>query len=120
MSNMPAHRTERLNKDFKREISAILSNMKDARIHAFLSVMRVQVTSDLSYAKVYIGSLNGFKEAREACDVLKKAEGHIKSTLAKTMRIRKVPELSFIPDDSVDYYNKINTILEDLKDGEHD
>lgn len=117
---MPAHRIERLNQDMKRELSAILSNMKDARINAFLSVMRVEVTSDLSYAKVYIGSLNGFEEAQEACKVLKTAEGHIKSTLAKTVRMRKVPELRFIPDDSVDYYNKISTILEGLTDVERD
>lgn len=113
---MPSHRTERLNKDFKREISAILSGMKDARINEFLSVMRVDVTNDLSYAKVYIGSLNGSEHAKEACELLKKAEGYVKSSLAKNLRIRKVPELTFIPDDSADYYTRINTILEGLKD----
>ena len=113
---MPSHRTERLNKDFKREISAVLSGMKDDRINEFLSVMRVEVTSDLSYAKVYIGSLNGFEQAKAACDVLKKAEGYVKSVLAKNLRIRKIPELQFVPDDSADYYNKISTILEGLKD----
>ncbi|MEG0913407.1 MAG: 30S ribosome-binding factor RbfA [Oscillospiraceae bacterium] len=112
---MPAHRVDRLNKDFKREISSILSEMKDARVNQFLSVMRVEVTSDLSYAKVYIGSLNGFEQAKEACAVLKVAEGHVKTELSKRLRIRKVPELTFIPDDSAEYYNRINTIIEGLK-----
>lgn len=112
---MPSHRVDRLDKDFKKEISAILSAMKDERLNEFLSVMRVEVTSDLSYAKVYIGSLKGSEEAKEACALLKKAAGHIKTELSKRLRIRKVPELSFISDDSVDYYNKINSIIEGLK-----
>ncbi len=109
---MPAHRIDRLNKDFKREISAILTEMKDERVNQFLSVMRAEVTSDLSYAKVYVASLDGFEKAKEACAVLKKAEGHVKTELARRLRIRKIPELQFVPDDSVDYYNKINTIIE--------
>lgn len=109
---MPSHRVDRLNKDFKREISSIFSQMKDGRVNQFLSVMRVEVTSDLSYAKVYVASLNGHEQAQEACEVLKKAQGHVKTELAKRLRIRKIPELQFIPDDSVDYYNHINTIIE--------
>ena len=113
---MPTHRTDRLNKDFKREISAILMNMKDARVNTFLSVMRVEVTGDLSYAKVYIGSLNGSEQAKAACETLRKAEGHIKSELAQKLRIRKIPELRFVPDDSADYYHKINTIIEGFRE----
>ncbi len=112
---MPSHRVDRLNKDFKREISAILTEMKDERVNRYLSVMRAEVTTDLSYAKVYVGSLNGFESAKEACAVLKKAEGHIKTELSHRLRIRKIPELTFVPDDSVDYYNKINTIIEGFK-----
>ncbi|MEA5049871.1 MAG: 30S ribosome-binding factor RbfA [Oscillospiraceae bacterium] len=112
---MPSHRQDRLNSDFRREISAILGEMKDPRLDTLLSVTRVDVTSDLSYAKVYIGSLSGAAQATEACAVLKKAAGHVRSELAKVLRIRKIPELIFIPDDSVDYYNRINTILEGLK-----
>lgn len=117
---MPSYRTDRLNQDFKREISLILQNMKDSRVNEFLSVMRVEVTNDLSYAKVYISSIKGYEAAKEACEVLKKAEGHIKSSLAKTLKVRKIPELTFIPDDSVEYYDKISSILEGLKDEQDD
>ena len=109
---MPSHRMERLNKDFKREISGILTEMKDERVNRYLAVTRVEVTSDLSYAKVLISSVLGVEQAKEACEVLKKAEGHVKTELSHRLRIRKIPELTFIPDDSVDYYNKINTIIE--------
>lgn len=113
---MPSHRTERLNSDFRREIAMIITRMKDPRISSLLEVVRVRVTSDLSYAKVYIASVGGGEEATEACKVLKSAEGYIKTELAHTMKnIRKIPSLDFVPDDSVDYYNRIDSILKGLK-----
>ena len=113
---MASHRMQRLNKDFKREISDILSSMKDARVNEFLSVMRVEVTSDLSYAKVYIGSLKGYEQAVEACGVLRSAEGYIKTALAKSLRIKKVPKLQFVADDAVESYFRIQNILDGLKE----
>lgn len=111
---MPSHRIDRLNEDFRREIAAILPSMKDARLNEGLSVMRVEVTSDLSYAKVHIGSLSGGEAAKDACALLKKAEGYVKTALSKKLRIRKIPALTFVPDDSVDYYNHIDKILKGL------
>ena len=115
MRIMGSHRVERLNEDFKREISDILPSMKDARINEMLSVIRAQVTSDLSYAKIYVSSLKGFEQAKEACAALNAAQGYIKTSLAKRLRIRKIPNLSFIADDSVDYYYRIQGILEGEK-----
>jgi ribosome-binding factor A len=117
---MPSYRVDRLNKDFKKELSAIIPNMKDTRIDAFLTVMRVEVTNDLSYGKVYIGSVQGFEAAHQACKVLEKAQGYIKTELARRLRIRKVPELRFIADDSVEYYHKIDTILKGFNDEQSD
>ncbi|MBQ8995218.1 MAG: 30S ribosome-binding factor RbfA [Oscillospiraceae bacterium] len=114
---MPSHRSERINADFRRELALIISKMKDPRI-TFLEVVRVKVTPDLNYAKVYIASISGGDAASDACEVLKKAEGYIKTELAHTMKIRKIPALEFIPDDSVDYYNRIDSILKGLNNDE--
>ena len=114
---MPSHRAERINADFRREIALCISKMKDPRI-TFLEVVRVKVTSDLNYAKVYISSISGSEAAADGCAVLKKAEGYIKTELAHTMNIRKIPALEFIPDDSVDYYNRIDSILKGLNHDE--
>ena len=78
---MPSHRSERINSDFRRELALCISKMKDPRI-SFLEVVRVKVTPDLNYAKVYIASISGGDAAAEACNVLKKAEGYIKTELA--------------------------------------
>ena len=111
---MPSHRQERINSDFRREIALQLTRMKDPRLDPLLEVVRVKVSSDLSYAKVYIASVNGGEAAARACEVLRKAEGHLKSELAKSMNIRRIPSLDFVADDSVDYYNRIDSILKGL------
>lgn len=115
---MPSHRTQRLNGDMQKELSMLIQQLKDPRITAFLSVMRCEVTSDLSYCKVLIGSINGYEDAAQACEVLKKASGFLRSGLSKNLRIRKAPELIFIPDDSAQYYEKINRIIDELEENE--
>lgn len=110
---MASHRIDRLNSDMQRELSVLIKELKDPRINDFLSVMRVEVTSDLSYAKVYIGSiLGGQAEAAQACAVLKHAGGYLRTALSKRLHIRKSPELTFLPDGSAEYYEKISSILE--------
>ncbi len=115
---MPSHRIDRLNEDMKRELSALLRELKDPRIDStWLSVMRTEITSDLSYAKVYIGSIKGGDDAREACKLLQKQiAGHLRTEISKRLRMRKAPELRFIADDSADYYAKISGIIDNLKD----
>lgn len=115
---MPTRRNQRINQDFKRELSLIIPTLKDPRLDSLLSIMRVEVTNDLSYAKVYVGSISGSKKAKEACDVLKAASGHLKSILAANLRIRKIPQLLFVPDDSVEYAIKIDSIIEGFKKNE--
>ena len=108
---MVSKRQQRINQDFKKELSILIPALKDPRIDSFLSVMKVDVSGDLSYAKVYVGSINGSAVATEACDVLNSASGHLRSELAKVLRIRKIPELLFIPDDSAEYAAKIDNII---------
>lgn len=115
---MASHRTERLNSDMQRELYAVIRKLKDPRITDFISVMRVEVTTDLSYAKVFIGSINGGDDAANACKVLKGASGHIRSEISRLLHIRKAPELSFIPDSSAEYYEKISTLLKQTEDEE--
>lgn len=114
---MPSHRIDRLNSDMQKELSVLIRELKDPRITELLSVMRVEVSSDLSYAKVYIGSLTGGDDARSSCDLLNKhVAGHLRSEISKRLRIRKSPQLTFIPDSSAEYYEKISTLLEKAAD----
>ena len=109
---MSSHRVERLNKDIKVHLSREIPTLKDPRVDCMPSVVRVDVTPDLSHATVLISSVYGLEKAKECCEALKKASGMLRSSISRSMHIRKAPELHFIPDGSVEYADHINRILE--------
>ena len=64
---MASHRIDRTTEDIKRELTAILRELKDPRVQeTMLSVVRVEVTNDLSYCKVYVSSMEGMDHAKRA------------------------------------------------------
>ena len=109
-----AYKQDRTAEDIKRIVTVIVSQLKDPRIsEAMLTVVRAEVAHDLSFCKVYLSSLKGFDIAVEACKVLEKtAKGHVRTQLGKALTIRKVPEIRFIPDDSleksIDMFRKLD------------
>ena len=108
---MASTRSERLNEDIKREIIAIISQMKDPRLQCFLTVMRVVTAPDLTNAKVYISVLDGEEKCDAAIKVLNKSQGFIRGELSKRLRIRRSPEFVFVKDDGAAYAQRINGII---------
>ncbi len=101
---MAGYRTSRVSEDIKREIVAVIRELKDPRVKdKILTVVRVDVSSDLSFAKVYVSSMSGIEDAKEAVKGLKNATGLIRHEIGTKLRLRKTPELSFIADDSVEH-----------------
>lgn len=99
---MPNFKNNRTAEDLKREIAAIVRELKDPRVReSILTVMRVETASDLSYAKVYVSSMQGLEGAKNAVRGLESASGFIRRELSARLHIRKSPELKFIADDSV-------------------
>ena len=80
-----------------------------------VSIVRVEVSSDLSYAKIYISSMDGLDAAKTAVKGLTSAAGYIRHELGAAMRLRHVPELRFIADDSIAYSAHIAQTLHDLE-----
>ncbi len=104
---------ERWNHIFVKEISEILSTeIKDEEIQ-FVTVTGCDITSDLSYAKVYVTVLDDSKK-ESTLKALNKASAYIRSELSQRIEIRHTPELKFLYDDSIAYGNKIEEIIEDL------
>ncbi len=102
---------ERLNHKFAIEISNIIrEEMKDERIH-FVTITDVDITNDLSHAKVYITVLND-SERESTLKALNNARGFIEMELSKRVEIRKMPELKFVYDESIEYGNNIENIIE--------
>ena len=118
-----SYKSDRTAEDIKREITALVRELKDPRVTScFLSIVRVEVTNDLSYCTVYISALEGMDKAKNAAKGLKSASGFIRRELGLRLRLRHVPELIFTPTDSIEYSAEISRILNslDIKDDEED
>ncbi|MBQ4634559.1 MAG: 30S ribosome-binding factor RbfA [Bacilli bacterium] len=101
-----------------REISYILANeVKDNDIK-FVTVTAVNVTNDLSFAKVYVTVLADDKK-ESTMKALKDASGFIRSELYDRVDIRHIPELTFVYDESIEYGKKIENIIEEIKKQEN-
>ncbi len=107
-------KTARLGNVFVKEISAILATeIKDQNIN-FVTITAAEITSDLSYAKVYFTVLDDSKK-ETTLKALNNASGFIRRALCNRIELRKMPEISFIYDESIAYGNKIEKIIDDLK-----
>ena len=111
MNNM---RAERVGEQMKQEIMDIVNNkVKDPRV-GFLTITDVELTNDLSHAKVFVTVLGSDKEVENTFKALEKATGFIKSELGSRMHLRIIPDLTFEYDESIEYGNKIERMLQDL------
>ena len=111
---MPSQSINRINEDVKRELADIFRGLKDPRISPLVSIVRVEVSGDLSYAKVYVSALGGEDATGNTIKGLKSAAGFIRKELSERLRIRKVPELRFIPDTSIARGADISRILKEI------
>ena len=91
---------QRLDAQLREEISSLLlrGEIKDPRVSNFLSINRVAVSSDLSYAKVYVSTFLSDAQLEKGVDGLNNAAGFIQSSIAKKLRIRKFPKFTFVVD----------------------
>lgn len=113
---MPSYKLGRTTEDIRREVSAILRELKDPRVSGcMLSVVRVEVTNDLSYCTVYVSAMEGMETAENAVKGLKSAAGYVRRELGNRLKLRHVPEMIFKATDSIEYSANISRILHDLK-----
>ncbi|HNZ82083.1 MAG TPA: 30S ribosome-binding factor RbfA [Sedimentibacter sp.] len=97
---MAKRRNNRLSGEVKRAISEIIRNdVKDPRISELLSITEVHVTEDLKYAKIYVSDYNDIETSMIA---LESAKGFIRKEIGKKVKMRIIPELIFIRDDSIE------------------
>ena len=99
---MAGYRIDRVSEDIRREIAAIMRELKDPRIQGMLTVVNVEVSSDASFAKVYVSAMEGIETAKLAVKGLTSATGYIRREVGKRLHLRKTPELKFVADDSIE------------------
>jgi ribosome-binding factor A len=118
--HMAEYRTERLGHLIQEKISALIleGKIKDPRVTSFLSITRVVVSRDLSFADVYVSNIHAAATIERGAEGLQNAAGFIQSQLGALMRIRKTPRLRFHPDRSIregfDMVKKIEGLVEGI------
>ena len=108
---MPSIKISLLSEDIKKELVEIFREVKDPRVSSMLSIIKVDLSSDLSHCKVYVSAVEGNQATLRSAEGLKSASGYIRHELSVRLHLRKTPELHFIADDSIEYSANINEIL---------
>ncbi len=107
-------RIKRLNHAFMQEISKILMEEVRDEDLKFVTITDCDITNDLSYAKVYFTVLDKEKKQKVLVDI-NNAAPFIRGKLSERIEIRHTPELKFIYDESIEYGEKMEKILDNLK-----
>ena len=105
-------RIEKINSEMQQTIAGLIrNNLKDPRLNgAIISVLKVDTSGDLSHAKVYISVFNA-KSNDEAFKAILNSTPYLRRQTAKQVKLRKMPELHFTLDDSLDYADKIDKLI---------
>ncbi|NLB88541.1 MAG: 30S ribosome-binding factor RbfA [Syntrophomonadaceae bacterium] len=115
---MSQRRQERMAEETKRLLSQIISTLKDPRLDvSTISITRVDISNDLSHARINVSVLGDEEHQQETIKVIQKAKGYIRTELARQLDIRYAPELDFRLDKSIEHGIRISALLEELKEG---
>ena len=109
------HRGERLGELFRRELTRLLLGpLKDPRLDG-VTVTDVRATKDLSFATVYVRS---DEDVADGIEGLEHAAGFIRRELGRSLRLRKIPEFRFLPDETPEHASRIEELLRRVRGDE--
>ena len=110
-----SHRIERVNNLIRQEISELLRReVKDPRLSHFVAVTEVSTSADLRHAKVFVSCISSKEEREETLNALTAASGFFRRELTKQLRLRRIPELSFHWDDSIERGDRLLRLMDQL------
>jgi ribosome-binding factor A len=113
-------RIQRVASQLKTELGWIIERELKDPAKGFITITRVRLSPDLKIARVYYSVLGDEEARKESGAALKRANSFLKHELGNRLKLRYIPELRFFYDDSLDYSNKISTILNKIKQDESD
>ncbi len=118
---MKGLRGERLSSQFREEIYGVISTdlrNKYPAMSAIISIINADVAPDLKSCKVFVSIYDpNEQKKRDTFKILVENAGYIRHELSKVLRIRTVPELRFVMDESMEYGDKIDKLLKGIEDG---
>ncbi len=115
-----SHRIERVNQLIRQEISELLQReIKDPRLSKFIAVTEVVTSSDLRHAKVFISFISNQQQKQDALDALAGAANFFRKEMARKLRLRRIPELDFHWDDSIERGSHIMNLIDQVSSSDH-
>jgi|KBSSwiStaDraftv2_1062776.scaffolds.fasta_scaffold178623_2 ribosome-binding factor A len=112
-------RPERVAERIKREAADILENhLRDPRVTGMVSVTDVEVTQDLSFARIFVSVLASSTTADDVISVLQSAAPFVRRQLAPRLELREVPQIRFLRDDSLERGARVDELLRKIAEGE--
>jgi len=111
-------RPERVGHLIQRETAGILRELRDPRLSQWVSVTSVEVTPDLSLARIFVSILPSGEERDRSLEALKGAAGFVRRALAPRLGLREVPEIRFLLDGSIEHGARVEELLRRIHSGE--
>jgi len=112
-------RPEKVAHLMRREIAEILQErLRDPRVSAMVSVTDVEVTNDLSFAKVFVSIMGDAAVRASTLEALAHAAGFVRHELGPRLGLREVPEIRFVHDESLDRGARVEELLKRIHDGQ--
>ncbi len=106
-------RTDRIGQQMQRELAVLVRDeLKDPRLD-MVTIQAVKVVRDLSHAKIYFTIMDKDADREESTKLLKAASGFLRKMLGQRMKLRTIPQLNFVYDDSIEYGAHLSTLIED-------
>ena len=114
---MASNRINRINEEIQKAVAEMLRQLKDPRVSGtMISIIRVETTPDLRFAKIYVSFLEEDK-AKDALKGLKSASGYLRRELGRELNLRYTPELQWSLDDSITYGARMLKLINSLDIG---
>ena len=112
---MDKKRTRRIEQEIRKEIASIIATeIKDPRISTLVSITDVEMTSDLQFATVYVSTLGDEKEKDDIITGLQNATGFIKREIGQRLKLRHIPSLTFLLDESIERGMYMGKLINDV------
>lgn len=105
-----------INSEIQKAVSEIINyELKNPNINGIISVLKVNTTTDLDYCKIYVSIFNA-TNTEDVFNQIKHSAGYIRKELTNRVKLRKVPYLEFVLDDSISYSERINDVIDKIQE----
>ena len=113
---MANNRIDRIKEEVLRELAAVIRTVKDPRLPTMTSVVAVDVTKDLKYAKAHVSVMGDEDVKQDALKALKSASGYIRREISSRLNLRITPDITFVRDEGVKHGADISALLKQISE----